>query len=92
MFVDVPVKTSLQTGPITLRGLPNDASSTLRVFDRAGNPVDGATYTPVFGTTGNATLMPTLKAGYNNVCVWVAGAAPDIAESVTCQEIAFLPP
>jgi hypothetical protein len=36
--------------------------------------------------------MPTLKAGYNRVCVWVAGGADTVAESVTCQTIAYLPP
>lgn len=93
MLVDLPIKTTTQMNNISLRGLANDNSSTLRVFDTMGNPVAGNSYAPVFGTTGSATVMNVvLKAGYNNVCVWVAGAAPDVDESVNCFSIAYLPP
>jgi hypothetical protein len=95
MFVDLPPRTTNQMLGITLRGTPNDATATLRVFDKAGNPVSGpgnvSTYTPTFGTTGQASVMPTLKAGYNKVCVWVAGGGPSLPESINCQDIAYLP-
>jgi hypothetical protein len=95
MFVDLPTQTTTQMPAITLRGTPNDATATLRVFDKLGNPVAGpggvSTYTPTFGTTGQASVMPTLKAGYNKVCVWVVGSGPGVDESINCQEIAYLP-
>jgi hypothetical protein len=95
MFVDLDARTTNQMLGIALRGTPNDATATLRVFDKAGNPVAGpgnvSTYTPTFGMTGEATVMPTLKAGYNKICVWVAGGGPSLAESINCQDIAYLP-
>lgn len=94
MFVDLPTRTTTQMHPIVLRGTANDATSTLIVYDKAGNPVMGpvtSIYTPTFGTTGQATVMPTLKAGYNKVCVWVAGGGVAVPESVNCREIAYLP-
>lgn len=94
MFVDLPTRTTNQQQPIILRGTPDDATATLRVFDKAGNPVMGpigSTYTPTFGTTGQATVMATLKAGYNRVCVWVDDGGQSVAESVNCQEISYLP-
>jgi hypothetical protein len=95
MLVDLPSRTTNQMLAITLRGTANDATATLRVFDKAGNPVSGpgnvSTYTPTFGTTGQASVMPTLKAGYNKVCVWVSGGGPGVDESINCQDIAYLP-
>lgn len=94
MFVDMPTRTTTQMLPISLRGTANDATATLRVFDKAGNAVMGpltSTYTPTFGTTGAAMVMPTLKAGYNRVCVWVAGGVESVPESVNCQDVAYLP-
>ncbi len=91
MFQAVPTHVTMQTPTLNLRGTPNDATATLRVFDKAGNAVAGMTYVPVFGTTGSAQQMIVLKAGYNNVCIWVAGGAPDVAESINCVDIAYLP-
>ena len=94
MFVDLPTRTTTQMHPIVLRGTANDATSTLIVYDKAGNAVMGpvtSIYTPTFGTTGQATVMATLKAGYNKVCVWVAGGGVAVPESVNCREIAYLP-
>jgi len=94
MFVDLPTRTTTQMLEISLRGTANDATATLPVFDKAGNPVMGpfaSTYTPTFGTGGVAKVMPTLKAGYNKVCVWVAGGGPSLPESINCQEVAYLP-
>ena len=94
MFVDLPTRTTTQIYPIVLRGTPDDETATLRVFDKAGNPVmgpNGSTYTPTFGGTGQATVMATLKAGYNRICVWVDKGGPSVAESVNCQEVGYLP-
>jgi hypothetical protein len=50
-----------------------------------------STYTPTFGPSGNATVTPTLKAGYNKMCAWVPSGSPDIPESVNCVELVYLP-
>ncbi len=94
MFVDVPTRVTVQTPPINLTGTMADSTSTMRVFDKANNVVANMTYTPVFGggSPASAQLMPTLKAGYNRICVWVAGGIDTVPESVNCQTIAFLPP
>jgi len=91
MFVNAPTRVTVQTPMLELRGTNNDATATLRVFDKAGNAVAGMTYTPVFGPNGTAQLSPVLKAGYNNVCVWVVGGLPGVDESINCVEIAYLP-
>jgi hypothetical protein len=97
MFVDVPTKTTNQMHTFTIRGTPNDdASITVRVFDKAGNAVVNSlngvsTYTPTFGLSGEAMVTPVLKAGYNKICAWVPTGAPDIAESANCVELAYLP-
>ena len=46
-----------------------------------------------FGTSGNASVMPQLKAGYSKVCVTVMGGQPlpTTPESTNCIEVAFLP-
>jgi hypothetical protein len=91
MFIDVPAWTTNQTPTITLRGTQSDNTSTLRVYDKLGNAVAGMTYQPVFGTNGLATVTPVLKAGYNKMCVWVAGGDPTVPESVNCVELGYLP-
>jgi hypothetical protein len=95
IFVDLPTVTTNQMLGIALRGTPNDETALVRVFDKAGNPVSGpnsvSTYPLTFGTSGGTMVMPTLKAGYNKVCVWVAEGGPSLPESINCQEIAYLP-
>lgn len=91
MFVDVPTRVTVQTPILNLRGTNNDATATLRVFDKAGNAVAGMTYMPVFGPNGTAQVSPVLKAGYNKVCVWVDDGSFDVEESINCVEIAYLP-
>jgi hypothetical protein len=95
IFVDLPAVTTNQMLGIALRGTPNDETAMVRVFDKAGNAVSGpnsvSTYNLTFGTSGGTTVMPTLKAGYNKVCVWVADGGPSLPESINCQEIAYLP-
>lgn len=96
IFVDLPTHTTVQKPMIDLRGTPGDDTATLRVFDKAGNVVVDSTtgtasYKPTFGGTGSAAVPAVLKAGYNRVCVWVAGGIDTIAESANCQTIAYLP-
>ena len=91
MLQGIPTFMTNQTPTLDLRGTPNDNSATLRVFDKTGIAVAGMTYAPVFGTMGAAQQPVTLKAGYNNVCVWVAGGVPEVAESIKCIETAYLP-
>jgi hypothetical protein len=91
MFQGVPTFTTNQMPTLNLRGTASDNSATLRVFDKMGNAVANMTYMPVFGISGAAQQIVTLKAGYNNICVWVAGGMPTVAESINCVEIAYLP-
>ncbi len=94
MFVAMPTRVTVQTPAITFTGSTSDSSATLRVFDKADNVVANMTYSPVFGggSPASAQVMPVLKAGYNRVCVWVAGGADTVPASVNCQTIAYLPP
>jgi hypothetical protein len=94
MWIDPPTKVTVQQPMLMLRGTQNDSTATLRVFDKNDAVVPGGPYPVEFSNTdpGVATVMPTLKAGFNKVCVWVAGGSPSIDESVNCVHIAFLPP
>lgn len=91
MFVDLPTRTTIQIFSVSLRGTPNDQTSSMRVFDKAGLVVASMTYMPLFGTAGTASQPITLKAGYNRVCVYV-GTDPSVPEATNCEEIAYLPP
>lgn len=94
IIVDLPVKVTVQTPQITVRGKGGDNTSTLRVFDKNAVVVNNETHTPVFGggDPSTATVMPTLRAGYNRVCVWVTGGLDSVPESANCQTVAYLPP
>lgn len=89
---DVPdLFSTLQTPSLMLHGDTLDVAKA-RVFTKDGDIND--TQDANFGTSGNAMVMPSLKAGYNNVCVTVSGGTPDIMstpESTNCFETAFLP-
>lgn len=90
MFVAPPVVSLDQTTTLSLRGAIGDTSMTGQVLDRDGNPI--ATFAPSFNGAGLANPTLTLKAGYNKVCVTVAGGnAFTLPESTNCTEIAFLP-
>jgi hypothetical protein len=83
--VSVDPKTALQ-----IRGAIGDMTMTGQVLDRDGNSV--STFAPSFIGSGTANPTMTLKAGYNKVCVTVAGGnAFTLPESTNCTEIAFLP-
>jgi hypothetical protein len=80
----------LQTPMLTLSGEPLDTGD-VRVFTKDGDINDTATAN--FGTSGNATVSPQLRAGYSKVCVTVKGGQPlpTTPESTNCIEVAFLP-
>lgn len=88
MFVAPPTFVTTQMTNIALRGMPSTSDATLRVYDKAGNVV--SMVAPTFGTMGTATPSIKLTAGYNHVCVTVAGAALEL-EGNNCIDIAFLP-
>ena len=94
MWINPPTKVTLQQPTLMLRGTQNDSTATLRIFDKAEAVVPGGPYPVEFSNTdpGTATVSPTLKAGYNKVCVWVAGGSPNVPESINCVPIAYLPP
>jgi hypothetical protein len=94
MWIDPPTKVTVQQPMLMLRGTQNDATATLRVFDKTDAVVPGGPYSVEFSNTnpGVATVMPTLKAGFNKVCVWVLDGSPNVDESVNCVHIAYLPP
>jgi hypothetical protein len=81
---------TLQTPMLTLSGEALDIGD-VRVFTKDGDINDTAAAN--FGTTGNATVNPQLRAGYSKVCVTVMGGQPLPAtpESTNCIEVAFLP-
>jgi hypothetical protein len=94
MWINPPTKVTLQQPILNLRGTQNDSTATLRVFDKNDAVVPGGSVPVEFSNTdpGLATVTPTLKAGFNKVCVWVENGSPAIAESVNCVHIAYLPP
>jgi hypothetical protein len=81
---------TLQTPTLTLSGEALDVGD-VRVFTKDGDINDTASAN--FGTSGNASVMPQLKAGYSKVCVTVMGGQPlpTTPESTNCIEVAFLP-
>jgi hypothetical protein len=93
MWIGPPTKVTVQQPMLMLRGTQNDNTATLRVVDKSDAVVPGGPYSVEFSNTnpGVATVMPTLKAGFNKVCVWVADGSPSVAESVNCVQIAYLP-
>jgi hypothetical protein len=90
MFVTPPAVSLDQKATLSLRGAIGDMTMMGQVLDRDGNSV--STFAPAFIGSGIATPAMTLKAGYNKVCVTVAGGNVfTLPESTSCTEIAFLP-
>jgi hypothetical protein len=92
MFVAPPVVSLDQVTTLVLRGAIGETTMTGQVIDRDGDTV--STFAPSFNGAGmtSSSTTQTLKAGYNRVCVTVAGGnAFTLPESTNCTEIAFLP-
>jgi hypothetical protein len=92
MFVAPPVVSLDQVTTLVLRGAIGETTMTGQVIDRDGDTV--STFAPSFNGAGmtSSSTTQTLKAGYNKVCVTVAGGnAFTLPESTNCTEIAFLP-
>ena len=90
MWTSTDLFATLQTPMLTLSGEALDIGD-VRVFTKDGDINDTAAAN--FGTSGNATVMPQLRAGYSKVCVTVMGGQPlpTTPESTNCIEVAFLP-
>ena len=92
MFVAPPVVSLDQVTTLAMRGAIGETTMTGQVLDRNGDTV--STFAPSFNGAGmtSSSTTQTLKAGYNKVCVTVAGGNPfTLPESTNCTEIAFLP-
>ena len=94
MFVDPPLKTTDQHPTLMLRGQRDVNTTTFRVYDKNQVVVPGGPYEVIFSPTdpGLAEVVPTLKAGFNKICMWVEGGDLAVDESVNCVTIAYLPP
>jgi len=90
MFVAPPAVSLEQSTMLSVRGAIGDTTMAGQVLDRDGNPI--STFAPSYNGSGLASPTVMLKAGYNKVCVTVAGGnAFTLPESTNCTEIAFLP-
>ena len=92
MFV-TPPKTVTSYPTIDVRSYGLDHDTTFEVIDKDNLVVDhGHTYTPQFGSTGAAQIMPVLRVGYNRLCALVKGNADyTVAEGTNCVEIGYAP-
>jgi hypothetical protein len=99
MFTTAPAVTDSYP-TIELRGMPNDSSATMKIFDYQGklvpNMFNMTTYPVGFGDgtdVGIASIVsPALEIGYNQVCVFVAGNVDrNVSEGANCIEIGYAP-
>ncbi|MEO8550136.1 MAG: hypothetical protein ABI678_09180, partial [Kofleriaceae bacterium] len=92
MFLAPPQISLDQNTTLAIRGDIGDQTLVGQVYDRDASAVPHGDFSPQVG--GNAQASPpfALRAGYNKVCVGVAGGnAFTLPESTNCTELAFLP-
>jgi len=92
MFLAPPQVSLEQNTTLAIRGDVGDQTLVGQVYDRDDAAVPHGDFSPQIGGNGQASPTFGLRAGYNKVCVSVAGGnAFTLPESTTCTELAFLP-
>lgn len=92
MFLSPPQVSTSQGASVTIRGDLGDQTLVGQVYDRDDSAVSLGSFSPQIGGNAQASSSFQLRAGYNRVCVGVAGGnAFTLPESTNCAELAYLP-